>query len=568
MEDREGKRDPRRTKNELPPDILKEIIAAGGPQAARKPDEQAIAAMTATPASAGPAANPATGGGSPEPASWSLKGKATEGGVKPTEYTLWEKKFSTPEEPKARALSAGHLLDASSKPLHPAPDARPSMEAKDQPQRTLSEPGKIIDPAKDVAKAPSKPTSEVQAGATHTLWAKEKVFLGKADGNKVTGETKLEAEAAVSRDQDGKWTAKAGVNQTVDANAVYKNKIGDAGAIDGNLHAGAKASAGGSLSYGPDGPAAKVKAGVEAGLDGSASYTHAIGKGETIAGKITGNVKASAEASAGISLEGIKAKAELGASVGADVGGAYSKAGHTIGGAIGVEAGGAGGFKGDIGFKGGVISLGLDAKLVSGVGAKVKAEFKYDTNWIKTSAQKLVADANNANSSLGKALAAAQDSTLQKVSVVSGAAAQELQRVGTEHGKFFGDPVRKVGEATGVVAKVTDRTVSVGEKIEAVATYGGQKGLNLLTERVNLADVMAKVKDGKTGLGDKALVIAKAGGEVIASPILGRVDAVKEAIATFKGSGGVGDKAMAVGKAVIKILPGGHPAINFIKSFF
>ena len=141
---------------------------------------------------------------------------------------------------------------------------------------------------------------------------------------------------------------------------------------------------------------------------------------------------------------------------------------------------------------------------------------EYDTGWVKNSAGKIIAEAKDPNSALGKALAAAGNAPVQKAAVVTSAMGKELTEQGEKQGRLFGAPVKAVGEVIGTVGKVVDRDVSFG---------------------------------------DKTLEVAKTGGKILASPVLDRIDAVKDAIAEFKAADNFGHKALAVGKGILRNLP-------------
>src|SRR5262249_21189221 len=139
-----------------------------------------------------------------------------------------------------------------------------------------------------------------------------------------------------------------------------------------------------------------------------------------------------------------------------------------------------------------------------GVGVKVGMSMTYDTKWISTTAQKIQNEADTPGSDLNRALADADSATLpvvQKASVVAAATASELADVAQTQGKFFGDPVKKVGEVVGLGAKLTDERTGIGAKVEAAAVFGVQKLIG--TERVNVGEVWAKVKDENATVGDK-----------------------------------------------------------------
>ena len=402
------------------------------------------------------------------------------------------------DEPRGRALSDG---------------SKPSVAS--EPVKVPQKGGEADKSAAKDGKPASKLPSSAEIKGTYVLHAGKTTLTASADGTRsVTAgsQTSVYASAGMT-DKDGLHPQlKAGIEHTAQIKATAKLSS----AVTAEAKAEAKGEAGLSIDISKQG-GVKAKVGVEVSADAKIEGTHKVAKDHDIVGSASANAKASAELSAGLTVkDGFKVKGEVGATAGAGLGGASKQGGHTLGGYAGLETGVGAAVSGAAGISDGKIKIALDAKLSIGAGAKIKAEVEYDTGWVKNSAGKIIAEAKDPNSALGKALAAAGNAPVQKAAVVTSAMGKELTEQGEKQGRLFGAPVKAVGEVIGTVGKVVDRDVSFG---------------------------------------DKTLEVAKTGGKILASPVLDRIDAVKDAIAEFKAADNFGHKALAVGKGILRNLP-------------
>jgi hypothetical protein len=517
-----------RLAKELPIETLAKIVAAAAPAAGDRPDEHAVAALSlALDGAVQPAAAaPDSGGFKPAPAKTGFDpekmAKFTDRKDDPlVEKTLYQKPVGSWGE-KPPADKAASDTAAPAKKLPTSAEVKGTYILHDTGQKVLAQ----SQDGKSLITLSSQTSAYGAAGAT---------------------------------DKDGNHAQlKAGLDHTTQIKAATKLANG----VTAEGKAEAKGEAGFVFDLAKQG-GGKVKIGAELNADGKVEGTTKLANGHELTGSASINGKATAELSAALSIkDGFKVKGELGATAGGGFGSAVKKAGHTLGGYGGVEVGLGAAAGGSAGFTDGKIKLSFDVKLTPGVGVKVKGDLEYDTRWVKTSAEKLIAESKDPNSALSKSLALAGDSNLQKTSVVAGAIGKELTDQGDKQGKLFGAPLTTAGDIVGTFGTVTDRNVSFGGKTVAVA----QTTFNTFGyENIKVAETLDKIKNGNVG--EKALAVAEVGGKIVAKPLLDRVDAVKEAIQGVQ-SGSVGDRAAAIGKAVVKIVPFGGTVGKILSRIF
>ena len=519
---------------ELSLDILAKIVAAtGAPSTERPPDEQVLAALVVEAPVAATAVQPAPAAPDGEvklaPAKTGFDfeklGKFTERKDDPLyEKTFYQKAVGSPAE-------------------KPASD-KPATE-KAAPE----------------ASAPAKklPTSAEVRGVYVLHDTGQKVLAKSQDGkSQVTISSQTNAYASGGgTDKDGAHAqVKVGLDHVTQVKAIAKLSAGVI--AEGKVEVKGEVGIVSDIGQG----AFKAKVGAEVVVEGKVEGTHKLAGGKDVAGSASVNAKATGELSIGISKDGLKAKGDLGATAGAGLGGAVKQAGHTVGTYVGVEAGVGAAVSASAGITDGKIKISIDAKLSAGVGAKIKTDLEYDTRWIAKTAANLVAEAKDPNSALSQALADGKDSKVQQASLYLTSAGKHLTDQGVHQGKFFGAPVKTVGDIVGAVGTLGDRTVTGGEK----AVTATQAVLNTLGfDNVNVAETVYKIKHGTAG--EKAKAIAEVGGKIVLKPFNDRVDAVKEAIDTFK-SDGVVSGLVASGKALLKIVPCGGSVLKVIAKLF
>ncbi len=378
-------------RGELPADVLKNIIAAGAQRTERKPDEQAIAAMTQAASEASLQSGPSSQAAAPVAAKTEGQGSkptasqpaSAEAAMKPA-IAFDKTKF---EDGKTALVEKTFYASAPK----PAADGKASGDAKAAQPGDPKPAGKS---AEGIFKIPLHNTGD-------------RVIAKSADGTRSaswSSETNAAFGGSVFKDGKLAVSGKVGVDHTTGIKGTVS--LAENTKAKGTLEFKGEASFGGDLRK----LELKAKAGLEAAAEGSLEHVHKVSAEQAAKIKATVNAKAAAELSAGISAkDGFKVTGEAGASAGAGVGGVYQDGGHAAGGYIGLEVGAGAAANGSGSYKDGKLSLSVDLKLAVGIGAKVKIEGAYDAKEMVRVTEKVVGDAKNPDSPLAKALAQAQD---------------------------------------------------------------------------------------------------------------------------------------------------------------
>lgn len=439
-------------KGELTPDVLRMIIAAGGPAVERKPDSHAIAAMTLAVSEAGIQGGPSSQAAAPIVAKAEGEGSkatlsqpgSTETAPKPA-IALDKVKFVDGKEPA--------LVEKTFYTSSPKPPADPATTADPK----AAQPGDTKPPA----------AKSVDVKLKHSLYdTGDKHIAKSADGTRSatwSSEANVFLGAGV-HDKDGKLSPglKAGVDHTTSLKGTiaFSEATKAKGAVEFKSEA--------TLATDPrQGDYLKAKLGVEVAAEGSIEHVHKVSAEQSATVKATANAKAAAELSASLSAkDGFKVKGEAGASAGAGVGGVYQDAGHAAGGYVGVEVGAGAAANGSGSFKDGKLSLSVDLKLAVGLGAKVKIEGSYDAKEIVRIAEKVVGDTRNPDSPLAKALAQAQDPKHKQKVFLDALAAEYKMTADKRHLAHAAAPLAGMAEGLKTLPAYTEK---YGQKAGTIA---------------------------------------------------------------------------------------------------
>ncbi len=436
----------------LSADMLAGVVAAGAQPGAGKPDEQAIAAMTATDAQpkipqatteatpVGKATEPAKPEGATQPPTsteaqdWQLdkiKGVLNKDSAQ-WEKTFFYKPFFPPEPAPATApkpVSTAdvkvkyNIYDSGNKTIAQSPDGAVKVTARSEGNYTLA--------------------------------------MGLTDKN---GTLNPVFKAGVESTSEGGATIKLGNNEF-----KYKGEV----KVDASISTDMK-----------NGELMKVKTGVEVGLDTALERLHKVSAEQAVSMKAVLNAKAAAELGMSLSVkEGVKVKGELGGSAGAGIGGGFHEAGHSINGFAGIEFGAGAAAAGSFSFSDGKANISIDLKLALGVGAKIKFDMTIDAKEGYRAIDSVKADMQNPDSAICKALAMNNLEEFERLSLK--AFATKMKDLAAKRSDFFGAHYAGAAKAAETYSEVSK---THGKVLGALAATGA-----------STATIVSKVYSGTVG---------------------------------------------------------------------
>jgi hypothetical protein len=461
MENGESRRDLRETKGELSLDILKDIVGGNGPLAEKRPDGQAVAAMTIEPQPVvlqATSATDATGG--------SQAGKGSTPLNQVIEYHA--DSFDSPVRVVKTSGTFGSALGPESpRPLPPTPDSlalkgaekgdpaweRTITEWGQQKQTSAATPEKLPSPAEKS----TQPVKSFDVIKKYTLHDTGDRTIARSDD----GKNELKWRSTTTFSFGG------GINDKDDKiNPLGKVSLENTTTINGKLQVTENTQATGQgqvkSELGLTGDIRKGEGKIKAGVEATAELAleHVTDDGDnTQRSKALAYARAAAEASAALSVANMsgKVKAELGAMVGVAASHTQTSGEHSAMGQAGVEFGAGAAASASGSFSDGKLNLSFSAKFAAGLGLSLKGDLTYDVMEVPKTWTALLIEAQNPDSLLFAALTKTTTSE-QVEQVYREFHKNQLTNLVENRGAFFGALAAGALHGTSTYEQVLQKT--------------------------------------------------------------------------------------------------------------